>query len=99
MSLKNIAVFCLFSSILTSTAFAEDQGSQNSTPPDDQQTYFRSAGNRPSGPQPIGELLQEGPTGGIWQRAQLLGDMGGVRSYLGNYGVSLNLQETSEVFG
>lgn len=32
-------------------------------------------------------------------RTNLLGDMGGFRSQLGNYGISLGLQETSEVFG
>ncbi len=32
-------------------------------------------------------------------RSNLLGDLYGVRTFLGNYGVSLGLQETSEVFG
>jgi porin len=32
-------------------------------------------------------------------RANLLGDLYGVRTLLGNYGISLGLQETSEVFG
>jgi porin len=32
-------------------------------------------------------------------RGNLLGDMWGVRPFLGNYGISLGLQETSEVFG
>jgi porin len=32
-------------------------------------------------------------------RANLLGDMGGLRTKLGNYGVTLNLVETSEVLG
>ncbi len=32
-------------------------------------------------------------------RTNLLGDMYGLRSALGNYGISLGLQETSEVFG
>jgi porin len=36
---------------------------------------------------------------GLWTRSNLLGDMGGLRSALGRYGVTLNLQETSEVFG
>ncbi|SIT45807.1 Carbohydrate-selective porin OprB [Paraburkholderia piptadeniae] len=35
------------------------------------------------------------PTG-IWERANLFGDMGGLRPWLGQYGVTLNLQETSE---
>ncbi len=35
------------------------------------------------------------PTG-FWERSNLLGDMGGLRPWLGNYGVSFGLQETSE---
>jgi porin len=36
---------------------------------------------------------------GLWERANLFGDMGGVRTFLGRYGVSLGLTETSEVLG
>ncbi|SMG53654.1 carbohydrate porin [Paraburkholderia susongensis] len=35
------------------------------------------------------------PTG-FWDRSNLFGDMGGLRPWLGNYGVTFNLQETSE---
>jgi porin len=35
------------------------------------------------------------PTG-FWDRANLFGDMGGLRPWLGNYGVTFNLSETSE---
>ncbi|MEZ2354812.1 carbohydrate porin, partial [Caballeronia sp. RCC_10] len=35
------------------------------------------------------------PTG-IRERANLFGDMGGLRPWLGQYGITLNLQETSE---
>jgi len=35
------------------------------------------------------------PTG-FWERSNLLGDMGGLRPWLGNYGVTFGLQETSE---
>lgn len=38
------------------------------------------------------------PTG-IWERANLLGDIGGLRTVLGNVGVTLNLTESSEVMG
>jgi porin len=37
--------------------------------------------------------------GGLMQRSNLLGDMGGLRSFLGDHGVTLGLLETSEVFG
>ena len=40
----------------------------------------------------------QAPTG-FWQRSNLLGDIGGLRSALDKYGVSLGLSETSEVFG
>lgn len=38
------------------------------------------------------------PTG-FWERSALLGDMGGLRTYLGNYGITFSLSETSEVLG
>ncbi|WP_143752203.1 carbohydrate porin [Burkholderia sp. SRS-W-2-2016] len=34
---------------------------------------------------------------GLWQRQQLLGDIGGLRPWLGQYGVTFSLTETSEV--
>ena len=36
---------------------------------------------------------------GVWTRSTLLGDMYGLRSYLGKYGVSLQATETSEYLG
>jgi porin len=36
---------------------------------------------------------------GLWTRGNLLGDMGGLRTVLGNYGITIGLQETSEVLG
>ncbi|MGC8492799.1 MAG: carbohydrate porin [Syntrophobacteraceae bacterium] len=38
------------------------------------------------------------PTG-FWERSNLLGDMGGLRTYLGNYGITFFLSETSEALG
>jgi porin len=38
------------------------------------------------------------PTG-LWERSNLFGDMGGLRTLLGEHGVTLNLQETSELYG
>ena len=35
----------------------------------------------------------------IWTRANLLGDIGGLRTTLGNYGINFGLQETSELLG
>src|SRR5574340_1233688 len=42
---------------------------------------------------------EPGPAEGIWRRPNLLGDMGGLRSVLDRYGVSLGLTETTEVLG
>jgi len=46
-----------------------------------------------------GNFLAQGPTGGIWQQSQLLGNAWGARSWLGQYGVTVNLQEVSEMLG
>jgi porin len=58
---------------------------------------------------PGGPIAAPAPAGaagpGFWtglfapSRSNLLGDMGGLRTTLGNYGVSLGLQELSEVLG
>ena len=40
-----------------------------------------------------------GPVGSIWTRSNLLGEIGGLRPFLGIYGITLGLSETSEVFG
>jgi porin len=37
--------------------------------------------------------------GTLWQRSTLLGDLGGLRPWLGSYGMTLGLTETSEVLG
>jgi porin len=74
-------------------------------------TPFPWGGADAQSPAPSDEPAQRqsptpGPTdetpdflGGLTQRSNLLGDMGGVRPFLGKYGVTLGLQETSEVFG
>ena len=36
---------------------------------------------------------------GLWDRPNFLGDMGGLRTVLGNYGITFGLTETSEVLG
>ncbi|RQH01170.1 carbohydrate porin [Paraburkholderia dinghuensis] len=35
----------------------------------------------------------------FWERSNLLGDMGGLRTLLGDHGVTFNVQETSELYG
>ncbi|MDR3557534.1 MAG: carbohydrate porin [Syntrophobacteraceae bacterium] len=36
---------------------------------------------------------------GLWERSNLLGDMGGLRTMLGDHGITFSLSETSEVLG
>src|SRR5471030_3015507 len=45
--------------------------------------------------QATGTQAAPAPTG-LWERSTLFGDMGGLRPWLGNYGVTLSVQETSE---
>jgi hypothetical protein len=48
-----------------------------------------------AGQTPATEQTPATPTG-LWDRSNLLGEMGGLRPWLGNYGVTFDLQETSE---
>ena len=61
------------------------------------------SGSSPPGglPVPNAEPIAPGDTypARVWKRSNLLGDMGGLRSLLGDYGVTIGLQETSEVLG
>ncbi|APA87283.1 carbohydrate porin [Paraburkholderia sprentiae WSM5005] len=43
------------------------------------------------------QATQTNPWTGLWNRQQLLGDMGGLRPWLGKYGMTFTLTETSEV--
>ena len=54
-----------------------------------------SAAPQGTGPSPG----QPGYTVGLFSRPNLLGDIYGLRTLMGRYGLSLGLQETSEVFG
>ncbi|MEX3786392.1 carbohydrate porin [Paraburkholderia sp. BR14374] len=47
---------------------------------------------------PASDGAAAAPTG-FWERSNLLGDMGGLRTLLGDHGVTFNAQETSEVYG
>ncbi|MCM2494727.1 carbohydrate porin [Burkholderia glumae] len=54
------------------------------------------AQDAPGTPPPAGGAT---PADGLWQRATLLGDLGGLRGALGNHGITFTLQETSEYLG
>jgi porin len=49
-------------------------------------------------PAPSQDETTTGPKN-IWQRDTLLDDPGGLRAFIGRYGITFGLQETSEVFG
>ncbi len=61
------------------------------------------SGSSPPGglPVPNAEPLAPGDTYAerVWKRSNLFGDMGGLRGLLGDHGVTIGLQETSEVLG
>ncbi|PVX75099.1 carbohydrate porin [Paraburkholderia unamae] len=69
------------------------------------QTGGESAPTQPAAPS--GEAAQQAPAAdqasaaptGLWERSNLFGDMGGLRPWLGQYGVTFGLQETSEYMG
>jgi porin len=54
-------------------------------------------GDQRSSAEGDGSSQAEGQTG-FWDRSNLLGDMAGLRTTLGQYGISLGLSDTSEVF-
>ena len=68
------------------SAFAQADNPSSTQPPATPATT--AAGADTAAPTP--------PPTGFWDRANLFGDMGGLRPWLGNYGVTFNLQETSE---
>jgi porin len=81
-------------------AFAQANGE---TPPSAPASSAAATSNAQSDAQATGpngtaaQTDQTPPTPtGFWDRSNLLGDMGGLRPLLGNYGVTFGLQETSE---
>jgi porin len=59
------------------------------------QTSVDAPGAGTADAQPSDTQAAPAPTG-LWDRSTLFGDMGGLRPWLGNYGVTLSVQETSE---
>jgi porin len=93
LSTRPVGLALLLSLGLASAAFAQTSEAPATAPSDEV----------PAQPSPTavdGEAAKtaEAPAGptGIWERPNLFGDMGGLRPWLGKYGVTLNLQETSE---
>ena len=71
---------------MTPAAFAQSSGDAEPAAP------------APQTGAPAADAGTQAPTG-FWERSNLLGEMGGVRPWLGQYGVTFGLQETSEYMG
>ena len=86
-SMRNVALYTAFAWASLSASAAMAETNPDATPND----------------APEADLsIQAHPTSqwtGIWARQNLLGDIGGLRPWLGKYGVSFGLSETSEVLG
>lgn len=63
-------------------------------------TRSAAAQTADAGQRPPDQLALPGAEpAGLWQRSNLLGDVAGLRTALSNYGISLNINETSETLG
>ncbi|AIO68277.1 carbohydrate porin [Burkholderia oklahomensis] len=74
---------------LAQAANAASAPAENATP------AAAAAQSTPAAPAAQTAEAAPAPTG-FWERSNLFGDMGGLRSKLGDHGITLNLQETSE---
>jgi porin len=74
-------------------AFAQTSG--ESTPAPAAPAAADSSAQQPGAAAAPQDQAPAAPTG-LWERSNLLGDMGGLRTFMGNYGVTFGLQETSE---
>lgn len=84
--LKRLALACATLTMVSTLAHAEaiDDAKTDATQPEKDQTIAAA---------PVGQWT------GTWTRSSALGDMGGLRSSLAQYGISLGLTETSEYLG
>lgn len=89
---------CLFAVLslgVVVPAFA--QATSQAKPP---QTEAPSQSSSPTGTENAAAKADPTPPAptGFWGRSNLFGDMGGLRPWLGNYGVTLGIQQTSDLF-
>jgi porin len=47
----------------------------------------------------LAPAMAQGDSGGIWQRSNLLGTIGGLRTVLGDYGITLNINDSENLLG
>src|SRR5471032_1883323 len=81
----SLALFALASSATFSAAFAAGEPANPDATPSDTPEADLNIQARPAG-----------QWTGVWGRSTLLGDMGGIRPWLGQYGVTLQATEVSE---
>jgi porin len=96
-----VAILLLVSPLLaTDPASAQAPGAPPPTTPSGSGPSAAPEGNTaaPSAPAAPTEQPPPAPTG-FWERSNLLGDMGGLRTFLDNYGITFGLQEQSEIWG
>ncbi|WP_321798897.1 carbohydrate porin [Burkholderia sp. BCC1988] len=83
------ALAALLLSLAAAPAFAQSSSPASAAEP------AAGASDTAAAPAPAADAAAPAPTG-FWERSNLLGNMGGLRDVLGDHGVTLNLQETSE---
>ncbi|MFP6561152.1 carbohydrate porin [Paraburkholderia sp. B3] len=85
-----LSLAALLAFAIAPAAFAQSSGETQPAP---------AAAGSPAQP-PAATAAPEDPSNaaptGLWARSNLFGDMSGLRSWMGNYGVTFGLQETSE---
>jgi porin len=93
LSTRPVGLALLLSLGYASAAFAQASDTPATTPVDEV----------PAQPSPAATADEAAKTNeapaaptGFWERPNLFGDMGGLRPWLGRYGITLGLQETSE---
>ncbi|RKU04858.1 carbohydrate porin [Burkholderia sp. Nafp2/4-1b] len=89
------ALAALLLSLAAAPAFAQSSPPIAATAAADPASGARTGDTAPAPAQQATDAAAPAPTG-LWERANLLGNMGGLRDVLGDHGVTLNLQETSE---
>ncbi|MCP3728172.1 carbohydrate porin [Paraburkholderia sp. CNPSo 3272] len=79
-------------------AFAQSSGDSAPAQPASPAAPASPSGAADQQQAPAADQNAAAPTG-LWERSNLFGDMGGLRPWLAQYGLSFGLQETSEYMG
>ena len=93
-----VTLSALLSLGVVPAAFAQTSGENAPAQPASPAAPASSAGAADQQQAPAADQNAAAPTG-LWERSNLFGDMGGLRPWLAQYGLSFGLQETSEYMG